>query len=147
MSMRELRPRAQKKDYKKMADGDTSEKESGDRRSNQNKNNNNVRETISSDDGGNIFGEELFNHDESDLSVADGEETESEIEDITDVEIADVEDRIKQMKLEEKRLKKLEKFRRLSNEAKELEKSIKGLRKKSETGRAKKKITMSACEV
>lgn len=129
MSTRKLRPRVNKKDYSKMAAGETSE-ESGNESMRENQNNNKLH------NGGSIIGEELFIH-ESD-SLDNGEGSQSDVE-ITDAEVADVEKRLKQMKLEEKRLKKIEKYRRLSQEAEEVEKSIRRLSKKNKTSSKEKK--------
>ena len=101
----------------------------------------NVNKNKLSDDGGSIFGVEIFNHQsESD----DGDEENSSAE-ITDAEVTDLEKRLKNMKLEEKRLKKLEKYRRLSAEAEQVEKSIKSLKGEKKNGKEKKKkITAGA---
>ena len=146
MSTRKLRPRAGKKDYRKMADGETSEKETGSSPT-QNQNNNKHKLSTSVDDDGSIFGEEVFVHTEdefgdSSLAESDNSDSEQSDMDVTDAEIASVQSRIEEMKLEEKRIRKLEKFKKLSQEAEQMERSLKKLKKKSGgAGKQSKKVT------
>ena len=126
-------PHQVRKDYSKMAAGEISEEEEvGNEAVRENQNNNNIKYN-----GGNIIGEEMFIHSDS---LEDGECSKSD-EEVTDAEVADVEKRLKLMRLEEKRLKKIEKYRRLSKEAEEVEKSIKSLSKKTKaSSKGKKKV-------
>ena len=138
MSTRKLRPRTTKKDYSKMASGEITASEDEALRGNEAvRKNVNKNKTTNFGNGGNILGEEFYNHDSD--SLEDGECSPSDDDEITDAEVANVEKKLRLMKLEEKRLKKEEKYRRLSQEAVEVEKSIKELKKKNKKG--KKKVT------
>ena len=141
MSTRKLRSRS-KIDYRKMAEGDTTEIESGNEVAIQNINNNNNKPSSVSDDGGNILGTEIFNHESDSLDEHDEEESSDSEKDVSELELSNVEKKLESMRLEEKRLKKLKKYRRLSAEAKEVEKSIKKLKKEGKSvKKGGKKVT------
>ena len=118
-----------------MASGVASEEEEFGDDFNKNKNNN---KRTSDHDGGNIFGVEIFDH-ESD-SMADGESSNTAAN-VTGAEMATMEKKLKVMKLEEKKLQKQEKYRRMSLEAEKVEKSIKSLKGESKNGKGRKKVT------
>ena len=131
MSSITLRPRKNRTDYAKMASGDTSDEENGNEyheRPDENKNKN--KPSMFDNGDGGILGEEIFNHDDS-LEEGECSSSSSAVEEeVSDLEIEAVEEKLKRMKLEEERLKKAEKYRRLSQEAEKVERSIKALKKK-----------------
>ena len=141
MSTRKLRSRA-KINYSKMASGEATDEETGSEIADINNNNDQNKSSVK-DDGGDIFGRELFQQDSDSLEDNDDGDSSSESEnDVSELEVSNVEKRLELMKIEERRLKKMEKYRRLSQEAMEVEKSIKTLKKKqNEKGAGKKKVT------
>ena len=125
-----------------MASGETTDEETGSEIADINNNNDQNKSSVK-DDGGDIFGRELFQQDSDSLEDNDDGDSSSESEnDVSELEVSNVEKRLELMKIEERRLKKMEKYRRLSQEAMEVEKSIKTLKKKqNEKGAGKKKVT------
>ena len=148
MSTRKLRSRA-KINYSKMASGEATDEETGSEMADSNNNhiNNSPDQNKSSvkDDGGDIFGRELFLHEHDSDSLEDnndGDNSSESEDDVSELEVSNIEKRLELMKIEEKRLQKMEKYRRLSQEAKEVEKSIKSLKnKQKEKGAGRKKVT------